>query len=208
MRARGRRGCPHTPPAAPLHATDPLTSHPAPRLSAPFPELTAPLSGTLRPGPGIQVPLGPQPPASLWPPRGVSKASLRTPSRCRVHAPPGRAAGVLGSYAEAGWRGGRRAAPPSARSRSCPRARAQTCGPRRLPGCGPPKPCLLAAAAAADAAGPRRHVLVVSVTLRVGRVRLWVGEAGGWEEYTTSAPAAQETRLSVPPSETSRQGCH
>lgn len=197
MRVRGRRGCPHTLPAAPLHATDPLTSQPASRLCAPVPELAAPLPGILRPGPGIQVPLGPQPPASLWPPRGVSKDSRSTPSRCRVHAPPGRAAGVLGSYAEAGWCGGRRAAPPSARPRSCPRARAQTCGPRRLPGCGPSKPCLLAAAAAADAAGPRRHVLVVSVTLRVGRVRLRVGEAGGGEEYTAPAPAAQGTRLSL-----------
>lgn len=77
----------------------------APRAPAARPsQLGAPSSASghssLRPScapaPGVQVPVSPQPSASLWPPRGVSKSSLSTPSRCRVHAPPGRAAGVFG----------------------------------------------------------------------------------------------------------------
>lgn len=107
MRARGRRGCPHTLPAAPLRVADPLTPHPALRQRAPVPELGAPAAasgrrslrpspGRCAPVPGVQVSLRLQPSASLWPPRGVSRDSLSTPSRCRVHAPPGRAAGVPG----------------------------------------------------------------------------------------------------------------
>lgn len=85
---------PHdTAPRAPIARPSPRV----PRAVVGFrTQLAAPLSGTLCPAPGVQVPLGPQPPAILWPPRGVSKSSLSTLSQCRVHAPPGRVAGVFG----------------------------------------------------------------------------------------------------------------
>lgn len=133
---------------------------------------------------------------------------MSPPSRCRIHAPPGRAAGVPGSYAEAGWCGGRCAALRLACPRPCLRASAQTRGPRRLPGFGPFQSCLSAAAAsAADATGPRRHVLVVSTALRVGRVRRWVREAGGrGGNSQLPTQAAQETRFASTEIATFRAG--
>lgn len=127
--------------------------------------------GTLRPA-GCRTPRAPRSPVAHGPhghPEGRARRRLRKPRRCPSTALRAARRESARSYAEAAGCGGSRAARPSA----CPHPgpRTQTRGPRRVPGICPPGSCLPVAAAAADSAGPCRHILVVSVAPRVVRRR-------------------------------------
>lgn len=102
-------------------------------------------------------------------PEGRARRRLRKPRRYPSTALRAARRESARSYAEAAGCGGSRAARPSA----CPRPgpRIQTRGPRRVSGFHPPGSCLPATAAAADSAGPCRHILVVSVALGAVRLR-------------------------------------
>lgn len=82
MRARGRRGCPHTLSAAPLRAADPLTPHPCLGSSPQIPSSarcrrlpdTAPCAPLRDLAPrllDLRCPWVPGRRRALWPPRGV-----------------------------------------------------------------------------------------------------------------------------------------